>query len=660
VLDDAEYLRLAQRAAEGDWLLGPGAYYVSPLYIYFLAVVFRVLGAAPVYAQAVQVALGAVAVGLVGRAAARLFGPHAGAIAAVLAALTGVLAFDEVLLLQSALDPFLAALALERLAAALDRGGRVRFLAAGAAFGLLGLNRPNALLAVAVVTAVALVAGRSRRAALDALALAAGAALALAPVAVRNRVASGEWVLVASHGGLNFYIGNHPQADGAYAAPPGVAPTIEGQAADTRRVAEQAEGRALTDGEVSSHFYARGWRWIRAEPAAAVRLLLRKLALTLNAAELPLNYSYAYWSRDEPTILRFLFVGSWLLVPLGAAGLFVAPRLPARAFAVWAAFLPAYAAAVAMFFVAWRYRLPLLVALCVAAGAALDWLGRAVATRRAPRWRAVAAAAALAGLLAFLPLRADEGLADERGERIVHLIVEGRGAEAERLLQRTAPIHRDPGLLHYRVGRAWLDAGRPGEAVAPLQRSLTFAPDQGEVHLALGQALLRLGRAAQARPHLERAHAARAFPDVAGLELARALAALDEREAAARVVAGTPLLADTDATTATALGVAAVTVGEPAEALRFLERALTLDAGAATAHEHRGLALEQLGRRSEAIAALQAACRLDRSDPSAAFNLALLLARAGRLAEARAAAERARTLDPSSPATRELIDALGR
>jgi hypothetical protein len=36
-LDTTVYTELASRAAAGDWALGPGLYFVSPLYIYFLA-----------------------------------------------------------------------------------------------------------------------------------------------------------------------------------------------------------------------------------------------------------------------------------------------------------------------------------------------------------------------------------------------------------------------------------------------------------------------------------------------------------------------------------------------------------------------------------------------------------------------------------------------
>jgi Flp pilus assembly protein TadD len=659
VLDDAEYFRLAQRAAGGDWALGPGAYYVSPLYIYFLALVFRVAGVAVLPAQVVQAVLGTAAAGLAALCARRLFGARAGVVAGLLVAATGVFAFDEILILQSALDPFLAALALERLSAALERPSAARFAAAGAAFALLGLNRPNALAALAVVAAAALLADRSRRGALQVAALCAGAALVLAPVAIRNRAVTGEWILVSSHGGLNFLIGNHPEATGAYTAPPGVTPTIAGQSADTRRVAEAAAGRALTDAEVSDHFYREGWRWIRAQPGAAAALFLRKLALAFNAVELPLNYSYAYWSRDEPTILRGLAVGAWLLVPLGLAGLAVPPRAARRTLAVWGSFVPAYAVAVALFFVAWRYRLPLLVALAILAGAAVDWAARALATRDAAGWRPLAALGALGALLAFWPLHADDGLADERTERLVHLIAEGRGDEARALLARTAPVHRDPGLVHYRAGRAWLDVGRAADAATELEASLRAAPDQGEVHLALAQALLQLGRAGEALPHLERARAAGVFPDVAGLELARALLALGRRDEARAAVAATPLLEDTDAATETALGVLAVTLGDPDSAERFLTRALRQDPASGDAHEHLGLAQEARGRHAEAIASLETACRLAPSDPTAHFNLALLYARAGRIPEARAVARQAAALDPASPHVRQLIEDLG-
>src|SRR2546427_8115233 len=174
--------------------------------------------------------------------------------------------------------------------------------------------------------------------------LVAGLLVALGPVAVRNRAVSGEWVLVSSHGGLNFYIGNNAEADGTYRSVPGIAPDIEGQVRDARTVAETAAGRPLRASEVSRHFYGRAWKWIALRPGAAFRLFLRKLAFCFNAVDLSLNYSYAYYSRDEATLLRVLVVGPWLLVPLGLVGLVAVPRRDdTHGFWIWAAFVPVYA-----------------------------------------------------------------------------------------------------------------------------------------------------------------------------------------------------------------------------------------------------------------------------------------------------------------------------
>ena len=88
---------------------------------------------------------------------------------------------------------------------------------------------------------------------------AAGLAVVLGLNAARNLAVSGHAVAIASHGGLNFYIGNHAGADGTYSPVPGIRPSIAGQATDSERVAEASFGRPLSPSEVSSYFYGLGW-----------------------------------------------------------------------------------------------------------------------------------------------------------------------------------------------------------------------------------------------------------------------------------------------------------------------------------------------------------------------------------------------------------------
>jgi 4-amino-4-deoxy-L-arabinose transferase-like glycosyltransferase len=171
-LDTAYYVTLSKRVASEGVFAPIGAFFVSPLYVYFLAAVFAA-GGSLLAAQLVQIALGAAAIGLLFATARHWFGERAALVAAGLAILTGIFAFNEVLILQSALDPFLVSCALYALTRTMAGGGTGAFAAAGASLGLLALNRPNALV-FAVAAAAVVFVHQCLPAVLSAVALAGG------------------------------------------------------------------------------------------------------------------------------------------------------------------------------------------------------------------------------------------------------------------------------------------------------------------------------------------------------------------------------------------------------------------------------------------------------------------------------------------------------
>jgi tetratricopeptide (TPR) repeat protein len=513
-MDSGVYARLAQRIAQGDVMLrgeGPVPFFVSPLYAYFLAATRASFPAARV----VQILLGTVAVALVFLTARRLFGERAALAAGVLYALTGVVTFHEVLILQAALDPFLTALFLYLMAVGLTAGSsssRV-WVAAGAAGGLLALNRPNVLLCAAAVAAALAVAKISLRTFAPAVAFLAGTAAVVALPLARNLIVSGEPVLISSHGGLNFLVGNGPGANGVYRAIPGITPDIGGQAADTKRVAEAEEGRPLSTREVSVHFARKAWAWIRSEPGAAVALFAKKVRFVLSGDEAPLNFSFP-WYRDRNLALKLLAVGPGLLVPLAGAGfvlaLFASSGAARRTLLVWSAFVPAYVLAVAVFFVATRYRLPLLVALAPLGGAAVAQLPEAWRAKGARLGIAAAAAAVLAAI-SLWPTGLWDGAPDEE----MHLVlweIERGDARAMRHAETAAREHPDPALVWLRAGRSFEAAGKSDEAITALSRSHEIdsnRPGAASLLSALlekrGLARVLAGDAARARPDLEEA-----------------------------------------------------------------------------------------------------------------------------------------------------------
>ena len=642
-LDTTAYADLATRVVAGDWGLGPGLYYVSPLYIYVLAAGLALTDSFTAV-RVLQVLAGALAVGGIWTMTRGWGTPRAAWCAAVLAAGTGLITFYEVLILQASIDVALTTAALLALTWALNGRGSRWFMISGIVFGLASLNRPNMTLAAAGLAAMFMLRWRIR----PALILSAGVLIGMTPVVVRNVVVAEQWSLVSSHGGLNFYIGNSEMATGFYHAVPGIQPDIKGQSRDTRLVAEQALGRRLTDAEVSDYFMGRAWTWIRENPGPAARLFLKKLGFVFHAQHIALPYSYPFFVYDADTSLRFYAIGPWLLIPLGVVGLVVMWRTAAdRSSALlWIAFVPIYAVSVAMFFVAERYRLPLLVPLCVGSGIALDAFATHVAARQ---WRRLL----VPGLAVIVGL----GLVNSR-----QTISDARWSEGLKMAQRLAILNRDaevaewvrklepgaerPGEVQHDVGMQYFLGGKLDRALPYLIEAQRLDPGHADVEYGLGQALLKAGRAEEALPHLKRGVDAGTTAPVAGYDLALALQATGDLAGAAKTIQGiTPALKDT-AEVWLRIGRLAALVKAPEVAERFFKRGAELAPNDAGARLQYGLNLLVLNRIEAAAREFDAAVRLDPRDADALAHLAYCELVLGRRDDALRHAEAAVALSP--------------
>jgi tetratricopeptide (TPR) repeat protein/4-amino-4-deoxy-L-arabinose transferase-like glycosyltransferase len=715
----------------GDLGLGPGLYYVSPLYIYVLATVLFVTDSFTA-ARVVQILLGTAAVGFIFFCAREWFGERAAWAAALLAAFTGLFTFYEALILQASIDVFLTSAALLCLTLALKsaRGPReFWFLMCGLVFGVQGLNRPNMTLAAAGLALTLVLVRRFRPAAV----LIAGLLVGMAPVAIRNVVVSREWSLVSSHGGLNFYIGNNGNATGFYRAIPGVTPNIAGQEKDARRIAERALGRTLTEAETSDYFFDLAWTWIRQHPVAAFGLFARKLGWVFNAQHIALPYSYPFYAYDARTMLRFYVVGPWLLIPLGLVGLvFAAPALkgrptpatapalkgrpapatppalkgrptPATApalkgrptpvttpalkgrptqakgkakhvrsresedvpesnarvdYLVWVSFVPWCALSVAVFFVAERYRLPVLVPLCMGAGAAIDAAVAAITAKRAN----ALIVPGISFMVIFALANWRHGLHDgrwEEGLRMAQrLVILGRYDEAEQWVEKLEPQAPRPGLAHQGVGMQYLVENQTSQAIAHLTRALEIDPNQPLVEYSLGQALLNAGRAKDAVPHLERGFDAGIEIPLGGFDLALALRDAGDPQRAADVIRRVRFSDDTDLEMWLRAGRLAVELKAPDAAEPFFQHAAEMRPDQASARQQYGLNLLVLGRYEQAARELAEAVRLDPRNADSLSHLAYCELKLGRRAEAATHASAALALNPEDQLAKQVAAAI--
>jgi len=539
VLDCLAYHDWALAILHGDWL-GNRVYYQDPLYPFFLAGLYALFGPDTQGVLIAQALLGATSVVLVYALGRTLGGEAVAIVAGLLAAAYQVFFFFDALLMKGTLKVFLFSLGL-LLAARAARGGSAwRWLPAAFVLGLGSLIRPNALLFAPVLVAFAWSAPAegARRHALAAALAAAGIAAAVLPVAVRNFAVGGDFVVLNSQGGQNFYIGSFRGNDtGAFVAPPFLRADPRYEEEDFRREAESAVGRALRPSEVSRYWLGRGLDEIAADPAHFARLMVRKVALFANAHEIADNESYDFFANHVSRFLALPLPGWGALLPLAVCGFAFAWR--DRAAALLIAFFATYAAGLLPFFVLSRLRLPLVPV--VIAFAALALVRIAAIVRERESRRALALVAVLAVGLGFthLPLIADDPLishfnlaqahrmrARDARERASQLAAAGdrvgalaaltemdaaeRDAEAElraglAIEPRSARLRDAMRNLQVTRIEEFLRVERPDEALAIARELARDFPGFADGHARLGSVLARLGERAEAERECRRA-----------------------------------------------------------------------------------------------------------------------------------------------------------
>jgi hypothetical protein len=104
-----------------------------------------------------------------------------------------------------------------------------------------------------------------------------GATTGTSPCWVHNCLIARDPVFLSAHGGINFWIGNNPAANGYPRFPPGLRAGQAAMLQDSIDAAESAAGHPLKRGEVSRYWSAKTRDYIERYPLAWLRLLALKL-----------------------------------------------------------------------------------------------------------------------------------------------------------------------------------------------------------------------------------------------------------------------------------------------------------------------------------------------------------------------------------------------
>ncbi len=503
ILDAAVHRRWALGILDGTWPPSE-PFFRAPLYPYVLAGLYRVFGADNALAvQLVHGLVSAVGAGLAGLCARAIWGNRAGWFAGMGFAVLWPSIFFAGELLDVTLGVTLNLLLWWIL---LGDPTRLRLAGAGFVWGLAVISRPLVLAIAPVVVLYLLRRGLGRRS-LGWVALAGGLAAAVLPVTARNVIEGGEPVAVAASGGVNFYIGNNEHADGRVAFLPGAAVDWQGEVSEVRDLAYRETGRRYTAQGADRYFLGKGLAFLWHNPRRALGLYAHKLGLLFAAGERSNNKNLPFWRARSPLLRWPVWVGWGPVLVLAFLGLRRRDTTSEDRLLLVGS-LVLYAAALLLFFINARFRLPLLAWLMVPAGGGADRLVRAVRLgdwNPRFRWGVVVAAAAL--LAVWIP---DEvGFRQDPANDFESWRILGDGFERGGDLPRAAASYRTTldisrrrprpefsslvPAVHMRLGGIFLREQDPRAALPEFKAASDLTGDVG-AEFGVGMCLLQMER----------------------------------------------------------------------------------------------------------------------------------------------------------------------
>lgn len=653
MLDELYHVEWARELASGDWM-GSRVFFRAPLYPYLLGAMLSVFRGSLTAARFVQACYGSLVPVVTFFIARRACGRRCAVVAGALAAAYPFLIYFDNELLITSLIVLLDGLLLLLLLRADDHPSWTRWFAAGVVLGLSAIARPNILVFVPAVflwtwlasradAAAGRVGARGRgggvsgdsdaageqgeargagfallerstplRSAVHRVAvLVAGLVVVVTPVTLRNAALERDFVLIASQGGINFFIGNNEYSDGVSAVVPGLGEAWEYD--ECERIAQREEGGNLKPSEVSAFWYAKGRQYLRERPLDAARLYLRKAVLFWDSFELANNKDIYFFGRMSGVFRGLSWLHFGVVVPLAAVGL-LALHHRRRVAALLLLFIASYSATVILFFVNARFRMPVIPAILVFSAAGLIWLWDEL---RARRW------ARLGGGVACALVVAAFVNADVYGTHV-----------------------GDRPQTHNTIGLAHASQGRYADAVAAYDRAIELAPGYAKAWNNRGLALERSGDAESAMASYARAveldPTLATAPNNIGALLWKGGDLEGAEEWFRRAVAADAWLPEAQYN----LGAVLARQGDVGQAELAYQAAIRARPSFTEAWHDYGMLLEDSGRLPEAIRAYQRAVLLSPRSAEARNSLGVALARSGQYREAVVELEAALALAP--------------
>ena len=532
-LYDPEYnAHWARGIATGNWTPPPGVndpeitttpHGRPPGYPWFLSAVYIIFGVNDYAPRIIQMLMGVINALLMYLLGRRIFDDTTAFIAGLFMAGYWVFPYFEGILTY----PVLAVLLLLCLLLTLEgwlRHSRLMYMAlAGALLGAFALLRPNVLLFGPVLAGWAAWQLRKKQHRLATIFLSLSILTiacigVLAPAFIRNHIVAKDFVFLSAYGGINLYVGNHPEAS---LVEPQIPELLELAGIDNwtcfdypaivRGIAAKEGKQNISFSEANRYFYSKALEFIKEDPGLFLRNMLHKALLFWGPYEIT-NDTVMEYDKQHSPVLRFLPGFSWFAA-LFACGTIIMvcshgtknkPYNPMLGL-LWL-FTSTYFLSVILFFVAGRYRVPIMPILLLFSAVAVVWLIRTI---RARKFGHVAAGLALMLLLIVFFRSNPTGYVPNPGTwhlrtAMAHTAA-GNNVKAEAAYRNALQSGANPSVAYANLGRIYINRGDIKKGITYYRKGLQHNPNSSIIHNNLGYELYRQGELAEARQHFEQA-----------------------------------------------------------------------------------------------------------------------------------------------------------
>ena len=484
-LDPLFYHEWGIEISKGNWL-GSTPFEGLPLYAYFIGIIYKAFGVNVFILRLFQMITGAMSCVFIYLLGKKVFNPKIALMASLAAVFYKPFIFYDAMIIGTNLSVFLYILTLITAVIYLNTLKKKYGLICGFLIGLAVLCRPPILILPLVIMLTFLFdrpLKQVKKFLIGFIFIIIGIIIVFTTVITRNYIVTNEVILLTSHGGLNLYVGNNPDATGKFRSLPGIGRQSNKMLANSKRIAERETGKKLTSSEVSNYWKYKALVFIKNNPLKFLTLSLKKIYLFFQGGEISDFRNILFFKRFS-SIMCFPLPCFFLIIPWAIYGLIMSFSTN-RSIALLRNFLVGYVFLIMLYFINSRYRMPVVPVLLLFAGFGVF---KTIEFFTENKKKFLISISAVLSLYLITGIFAEkQNVADDYNELASWYLLEKKDhARAICLYKEALKLDQDNQYVMFNLGRTYFELKRYKEALNMFAEAVRYDKSDYEAYNFIG------------------------------------------------------------------------------------------------------------------------------------------------------------------------------